>query len=118
MDDANHNHSQVADSLDPEELRLRTLKERAGYIIVNVTLVLLFLLTAIFALCGDSLMQQFSIPLYVPSVALLLEVGLLLVLGYWQHTYTRRFRWAMVVTGVITLIEAVVIVYYSGQLNW
>ena len=117
MEEDNNNHSKEADSLAPEELRLRTLKDRAGYIILNVVLVVLFLLTSCFALFGTSLMQRFSIPLYVPSVALLLEIGLLLTLGYWQHTYSIRFRWAMVVTGIITIGEALIIIYYTGQFN-
>lgn len=97
-----------------ENLRLAALRPHLGYIAANIAGAGLLILTAIASAFGTMLTQRYNIPPYVPSMALLIEIGLLLMLAYAQQTFSKRFRVAILVSGIITLAEAGILFYYAN----
>ena len=97
-----------------EDLRLANLRQHLGYIIANVAGVLLLFLTAVAYAFDKTLEQTYNIPLYVTPMALLMEIGLLLIIAYAQHTYSKRFRLVILISGIITVFEAGILFYYAN----
>ena len=85
-----------------------------SYIIAHVVLAVLLIISLMVWAFGKGLMQAYGLPMYYPSVAVLTEIGLLLILGYWQLTYTKRFRIGSLISGIITVLEAGVLFYYAN----
>lgn len=103
-----------AEQLAPEELRIANLRQHLGYIIANVIGAFLIVVTIGALFFGETLEQTYNIPPYVPSMALLLEIGMLLVLAYAQQTYSKRFRLGMLLSGILTILEAGMLFYYAN----
>ncbi len=90
---------------------------RIAYIITNVIMVLLLIITAFVAGLGGQMLEAHHIPRYVGSMVLLIEIGILMILGYYQRSYTKRFRFFSVIGGCVAIIEAGLLYIYSGALN-
>ena len=98
----------------PDDLRLANLRQHLGYIIVNVAVAVILALTIAAFAFSETLVQTYNIPLYAPPMALLLEIGLLLILAYAQQTYSKRFRLAILISGIITIFEAGILFYFAN----
>ena len=87
---------------------------RQAYIVANVLVALLFILTACTMPLGNDILLEHGIPPYACTCALLAEIGLLLVLGYGQSNYSKRFRIFFLTGGIITILEAGILLYYAA----
>ncbi|MBQ7567727.1 hypothetical protein IJT17_02875 [bacterium] len=100
----------AAASLEAEKSAIR---QNMPYTTVNIFLYLAVFFTGIVSCLSPTTLRSYGIQTSTLSVAILLEISVLLILGYFQANYTKRFRYALLACGIITLAEAGILFYFS-----